>query len=158
MIRIFEAKALFMSVLERIEILRENEGLKRAEFERIIDKSSGYLNILVRRNGIPGTDVIAKIVNEFPKYNPIWLLTGEGEMLLENRVSEPDAAYTETADIRKQLNELSHLLYRKFDGVEEMLKLMALDLLELKTFAKECDYQKVKKALEEISQIHQRKG
>ena len=68
-------------MIERLEIVRKREGLNKAEFERKLSKSSGYLNMLKRRNSYPSAEVIANFSRAFPSYSLEWLLTNEGQML-----------------------------------------------------------------------------
>ncbi|WP_417884870.1 hypothetical protein [Zunongwangia sp.] len=68
-------------MIERLEIIRKREGMNKAEFERKLLKSSGYLNMLKKRNSYPSAEVIANFSRAFPKYNLKWLLTNEGSML-----------------------------------------------------------------------------
>ncbi|ADF54766.1 MAG: hypothetical protein CMP12_12505 [Zunongwangia sp.] len=68
-------------MIERLEIVRKREGLNKAEFERKLSKSSGYLNMLKRRNSYPSAEVIANFSRAFPRYSLEWLLTNEGQML-----------------------------------------------------------------------------
>ncbi|MCL6220502.1 helix-turn-helix domain-containing protein [Zunongwangia pacifica] len=68
-------------MIERLEIVRKREGLNKAEFERKLSKSSGYLNMLKRRNSYPSAEVIANFSRAFPCYSLEWLLTNEGQML-----------------------------------------------------------------------------
>jgi transcriptional regulator with XRE-family HTH domain len=70
-----------MNILDRLEEIRLNERLNKKEFEKIIDKSSGYINSLRKNQGIPGSDVLIKISEYNPNYNINWLLTGQGKMM-----------------------------------------------------------------------------
>jgi transcriptional regulator with XRE-family HTH domain len=73
-----------MSVLERLEEIREDHKLKRSQFEKVLSKSTGYINTLFKNNSMPGIDVLIKIMENYPEYNLVWILTGEGEKLKAN--------------------------------------------------------------------------
>lgn len=68
-------------MIKRLEIIRKREGMNKAEFERKLLKSSGYLNMLKKRNSFPSAEVIANFSRAFPQYSLKWLLTNEGNML-----------------------------------------------------------------------------
>lgn len=70
-----------MTFKERIDMILKEFHLTRAEFERLCGLSNGYTRNL---GGTPGADKVEKILENFPKINRIWLLTGEGEMLCPN--------------------------------------------------------------------------
>lgn len=50
-------------------------------FSNKVGMSNGYFAKQKKSNGSIGSQVIEKIVSEFPDLNLIWLITGEGEML-----------------------------------------------------------------------------
>lgn len=68
-------------ILSRINLIAENEGIKLSAIESTIGASRGVLSKAIKN----GTDVSSKwvglICENFPKYSPQWLLTGEGSML-----------------------------------------------------------------------------
>lgn len=117
-----------MSVLDRLETIRENEKLKKKEFEEIIGKSSGYIKVLRDRNGIPGSDVLIKISEYFRKYNMDWVLSGQGAMLKEEKetaphvdLKEPGHNYDNASlqrvkeEIREDLNQLAKGMAKNFE-------------------------------------------
>lgn len=60
-----------------------------------------------------GSDKAVKILNTYPEISPLWLLTGEGEMLLENR-EETSKTHESSTDLR----EIIALLEEKADRIE----------------------------------------
>lgn len=71
------------TILNRIEKIIINEGIKVTVLERIIGASKGVLSRAINN----GTDIQSKwiqsIVENFPQYSAEWLLTGNGPMLKE---------------------------------------------------------------------------
>ena len=83
-------------ILYRINRIAENEGVKLSAIEASIGASRGVLSKAIKN----GTDVSSKwvglICENFPKYSPQWLLTGEGPMLKVNPLNNQDTGPTPT--------------------------------------------------------------
>lgn len=79
------------NILTKIEQIASHEGITIGALERSIGASKGVLSRAINN----GTDIQAKwlvrIVENYPRYSPSWLLTGEGEMLKGN----PKTTFTE---------------------------------------------------------------
>lgn len=67
-----------MSVKERIKIFVEYQKLTVSAFEKSINASNGYVNSISKSIGL---DKIELILENYPKLNIEWLLTGKGSML-----------------------------------------------------------------------------
>ncbi|MBQ7413844.1 MAG: S24 family peptidase [Prevotella sp.] len=71
------------NILSRIEEISRKEGLTLTAFERSIGASKGVLSRAVKY----GTDIQSKwiqtIVENYPQYSPLWLLTGKGDMYFQ---------------------------------------------------------------------------
>lgn len=93
-----------MTAVDRImEILRDT-GLSARKFEISIDKTSGYLNSLTKRNSSPSVDVISKIVEVYPEYSAEWILSGRGSMIYRkshDQLNESDLVYDNDITIDK---------------------------------------------------------
>ena len=65
---------------ERILQIMAHEQLGQAQFAAAIGiQRAGVSHILSGRNK-PSLEVVQKILTRFPKLNPDWLLTGQGEL------------------------------------------------------------------------------
>ena len=93
-----------MSVLDRLEEIRLKEGFNKAQFEKTIGKSSGYLKILKDKGGVPGSDVLIRISENFRNYDMNWLLTGEGQMWKE--AADPEEKKHEAAEEKTSYPDL----------------------------------------------------
>ncbi len=111
-----------MSVVNRLEIIRKAEELNKTQFEKKISKSTGYLNMLVKRNSNPGVDVLTKIAEVFPHYSLNWILTGQGEMLakLTEDLEKIDLAEL-GEDIKEDISELRKELKDGIDTLSDAL-------------------------------------
>ena len=74
------------TVRERLIKFYESKGLTKKAFEKKCSLSNGYMDKL--RN-CPSPQKLESIYLSFPELNRIWLLTGEGEMLVSNTQQEP---------------------------------------------------------------------
>lgn len=63
----------------------------------------------------------SNVFSAYPNVNANWLLTGEGEMLLNNNeVGEPDERKQYTPDRRKRIERVEAFLKGKFKDFEEV--------------------------------------
>ena len=72
-----------MGVKERLREYIKTLNISEREFCRQIGVSVSYVNSI--RTSIP--DKMKAITERFPDLNPIWLLTGDGEMLQANNIN-----------------------------------------------------------------------
>lgn len=68
------------TIKDRLDAVIQEKNLSIRSFERLIGASNGYFKNI--KGGI-NTDKAEDILHAFPDLNPTWLLTGEGEMLLQ---------------------------------------------------------------------------
>lgn len=75
-------------IIDNIYELIAELDMKPTEFQRICDMSSGYLANIKKRRGGVGEHNIMTILSKFPEVNPLWLLTGKGDMFQDSSVSK----------------------------------------------------------------------
>ena len=94
------------TISERVKQLIEHEGISVMGFEKKINVGNNSIGTGIKRKSNLSGDILSKILNCYDYINPKWLLTGKGEMLIENLsiVSEPAAAYNITKKKGKQIN------------------------------------------------------
>lgn len=68
-----------MTTKDRLLKYIEHTGLATSRFENLCGLSNGYVRNLKSQIG---EDKLSNILNVFPELSKIWLLTGEGEMLI----------------------------------------------------------------------------
>lgn len=80
------------TILSRIQEIASAEGITIGALERQIGASKGVLSRAINK----GTDIQSKwiqiIVENYPKYSPGWLLTGRGEMLIDEEPCDSSTA------------------------------------------------------------------
>ena len=70
----------YKAIKERLLRFLQFKKLTKAEFERLAGLSSGYIKNF---KGNIGGEKLENLLNAFPELNKVWLLTGEGEMLID---------------------------------------------------------------------------
>lgn len=80
-----------MNIKERLIEFLDYKGIKKATFEKEVGLSNGYI---AKFKGNIGADKLENILRVYPELSRTWLLTGEGEMLKGEGVTQ--AADNET--------------------------------------------------------------
>ena len=116
--------------IERIQIIAQIEGVSINEMERIIGASKGVLSRAIKNN----TDIQAKwlfaISDNFKKFSPEWILTGNGDPLCKR---EP--VITENSDTHGIIKELVQIIREKDEqiiGMAEEIGQLRAELAQLK--------------------------
>ncbi len=115
---------MILSIVARMDVIRKLEHLNKSQFEKKLLKSTGYLNMLVKRESNPGADVIAEFCRAFPDYSLVWLLTGEGNMRKDAEEAEKigrNDQDTEIQKIRIDLKALSEGITKNFEVLSEAM-------------------------------------
>lgn len=116
-----------MNINERFEKFFEYKGINRSEFERKCGLSNGYTRNL---RDSPKSEKMKDILNAFPELNPVWLQTGEGEMLLptvnssvEQNVRGNGNRFSGSGDVTDGVP--AALLQQALDEITQMRELLA---------------------------------
>lgn len=120
-----------MDINERFEKFFKYKGIKRSEFERKCGLSNGYTRNL---RDSPKSEKMKDILNAFPELNPVWLQTGEGEMILpcinspvEQHVKGDGNSFSGTGDMTNGVP--ASLLQQALDEITQMRQLLAESVL-----------------------------
>jgi hypothetical protein len=89
-----------MKIVDRIKLFIESRNISLRSFDESVGMSKGYMSRQIKTRASVGGDVLERIIDTYPELNPIWLLKGEGEMLLtpSNMANEANSGYL-AADI-----------------------------------------------------------
>ena len=75
------------SILDRIEKIAVNEGIKIATMERNLGASKGVLSRAISNRTDIQSKWIRAVVENYPAYSEEWLLTGNGNMLKASSIT-----------------------------------------------------------------------
>jgi hypothetical protein len=114
-----------MKPIERIAMYLQFKTITPHSFERKIHLSNGYFSKQTKNLGSVGSDILVKIHESYPELNMLWVLTGEGQMIVddlsENHVSK--------------VNEFSS----RYETESRKLKSLESDLEKLNVLVKDKD-------------------
>jgi hypothetical protein len=112
-----------MKPIERIAMYLQFRTITPHSFERKIHLSNGYFSKQIKNLGSVGSDILVKIYNSYPELNMLWVLTGEGQMILDDREAQPDS----------KLGEFSN----RYESENRKLKSLASDVENLNVVLKD---------------------
>ncbi|MCX8676449.1 MULTISPECIES: hypothetical protein [Apibacter] len=92
-----------MKAIHRIKQYIDYKGLNNSSFEKKNNLSNGYIGTQLKRESDLGEGVLNKILDNCLDINPVWLLTGDGEMLKSND-DLTDIALIDAIRMQKKLN------------------------------------------------------
>ena len=90
------------SIKDRLLTFIDHIGSNPRQFSKSLGRSDGYVRTIGKSMG---SDVIGNILLLHPNLNVNWLITGNGEMLLEKSIDNPDLLRIkeENEDLKKQV-------------------------------------------------------
>ncbi|MEH6537825.1 MAG: hypothetical protein V7719_15595 [Psychroserpens sp.] len=59
-------------------------NMSARQFDISIGTANGYILRMEKNNASVGSDVIERIVKEYPQINLVWLITGKGDMFIKD--------------------------------------------------------------------------
>lgn len=63
------------------------KDLSYSEFDKSIGAANGYIGKQIKKGGNLGSHIIEKIIYKYNDINPIWLITGNGEMIFDKNIN-----------------------------------------------------------------------
>jgi len=89
-------------ILDRVIVFASHLGVSLRSFSLSIGASAGYLHRLQSANSNIGGDFIEKTIQLYTEINPVWLITGEGNMLKTGTIAEESGLIYGQRDYFKQ--------------------------------------------------------
>jgi len=111
-----------MKPIERIAMYLQFRAITPHSFERKIHLSNGYFSKQIKNLGSVGSDILVKIYNSYPELNMLWVLTGEGQMILDDREAQPDSKLGEFSNRYESENRKLKSLASDVDHLNVVLK------------------------------------
>ena len=121
-----------MKIIDRIILFIRHKRLSMRAFDMSIGVGNGYTSKQSKSSASVGSDVLEKIIDVYPDLNPLWLITGKGNMVLDiEELEEPLPDYGKSIDeilenkikriVQNQLREFSTKL-ENFPTLDQISK------------------------------------
>ena len=111
-----------MEINARINLLIEKLGFNKSSFALKIGVSQPIITHITTGRNNPGLEVIQKILTNCPEVNADWLILGEGEMLLNNKLNKL-MINSLLSDIKISISEVENQLNVLKEKVELLEKM-----------------------------------
>ena len=102
------------SVLNRVQLICDNEDITITSLERKIGASKGVLSRAVGKNTDIQTKWLQKIVENYPLYDANWLLIGKGNMLkgenTKNEIAIPREVFDQLANLMETVRSQQRVI------------------------------------------------
>jgi hypothetical protein len=79
-----------MSVTQRLEQYLKLKNISLNSFDKRLGLGNGYIGKQIKKNASIGSEILQKIIAQFPDLNPLWLLLGKGNMVVEDENKPPN--------------------------------------------------------------------
>lgn len=94
-------------VAQRLSQYIENKGISLYAFENKLEVSRGSISKAIKENKSIGSNVLENILATFEDINPVWLMTGKGNMLSVPEVyNQPDQTFLLKTDSKKPIQRI----------------------------------------------------
>ena len=121
-----------MKAINRIKQYIDYKGFSNSYFEKKNNLSNGYIATQIKRNADLGESILLKILDNSLDIDPIWLLTGKGNMLKDNvdmeilhESYECDKYAILLIELRKELEESKELIKEKDKTISQLVALLS---------------------------------
>ena len=96
------------TVIERIIIIKKNEGLTNEKFSNRSNVSVETIKSMFSKKTNPNLDTVQKIYSAFPHYSLEWIICGIGEMFKTSTVEEvPEVKFVDTNFLLDRIEKLA---------------------------------------------------
>lgn len=143
-------------MIDRIKQYIDYKGITMYSLEKAVGLNIGTFSRAVRNGTTVNSDKIELIAKHYPDLNPVWLLTGEGNMLRyasEEQTAPPPSTAPKTRAATSELEQLRNevaKLNREIGKQEGLLEASQAQLEETKSKLAERD--------KEVGELHKELG
>lgn len=114
-------------IIHRLFKYLECKKIPHTRFEKEIGVSNGYLNTQLKRDADLGETNIRKVIDYCLDINPLWLLTGRGEMIKTAESGSPTAELVYKSDLKdveiiSSKNEIIETQKKLISSLEQRIK------------------------------------
>ena len=111
-----------MSVSQRLKKSRKHLELSKEKFARLLDVSLSTVNNYEGGDSFPTTRELDKLKIAIPNLDVTWLLTGDGEMFLKDKLQTDDLDYDRHSDIVEEIKRLKKEMKILREEMDELKK------------------------------------
>lgn len=105
-------------MIDRINMLLKAKNITVSQFTQAIKiQRSGMSHILSGRNK-PSLDFVLRVLKRYPEINPSWLLLGEGEMYLSDKIDVQTSMFSD----KNERVDIEHTLVEDNQSTETLSK------------------------------------
>lgn len=132
-----------MGTIQRIKQYIDFKGINNKKFEESVGFSNGSFASQLKNDKTIGVDKLENILNVYSDLNPTWLLTGDGDMLLDFSKGitggEDSIIDKEFNDIRDELSVLNKLILsnHKIKELNDLYENIDNDVMLLSSYLQE---------------------
>ena len=113
-------------ITARIKQFIDSKGISIAAFEKSIGMSNASFSKLLKTNGTIGANRLEDILTIYTDLNPLWLVTGEGEMTKETKPELIAENIPQLSNVEILLRDMLAEKEAKIDALQERIN----DLIE----------------------------
>lgn len=108
-------------IINRIIEFIDYKKLAVSKFERTINAGEGTIRTAFKNQKEINSKWLVKIHEFYSEINPIWLLTGKGNMILDDR-NEISSKEINIEELAKKVESLSNEFHQYKEGINEIIK------------------------------------
>jgi len=114
------------NTLNRIKYYLDYKGIKVSAFEKEVGMSNGSFASQLKNNKTIGVDKLENILKRFADLNPEWILTGNGDMLKLDVLTDEKAVYQKVYKLKEKSIDYKELAEARKETIESLKKIIVI--------------------------------